>query len=174
MAQDEWHQPIRKRIHALQRSGVFNTHQRRHLGRRPVGIETAPASKSRGLGGHAVLDPPGGEENDLWKLAHDPQVRLKPAIGVQVVVQVAEAKVAGNPGAVHDHGDGRARTRAEFGGSLKDFPLFRSHEICSSTAGRPLLHPQRHPRGLLLGRIRLAHQNRLVHPLGSLLVAAGA
>jgi hypothetical protein len=80
------------------------------------------------LGGHAVFEPPAGHEDDVGELAVDLQVRLEPDLRVQEEVHVLHADVAGDPGAVDDHGH---RHLAEFfhaRGALEDVPLGGCHE----------------------------------------------
>ena len=71
------------------------------------------------------------------KFARDVQVGLEPLAGVEVVVEVADAGVAGNPWAVDDERDGNAGAGETFGGGFEGEPLIGTHGQSYRIAGAP-------------------------------------
>ena len=84
-------------------------------------------AEDRGLGRHPVLHPPGGDEDDVGELAHDLQIGLKPEFGIEEVVQVLDAEVAGNPRAIDDERHRNLVHLFAAHGSFECFPLFWQH-----------------------------------------------
>src|SRR4051794_4995295 len=56
------------------------------------------------FGGHAVLHPPGGDEDDVGELAHDLRLDSNQSSGSRKLVEVFDAEIAGDPGTVDDEG----------------------------------------------------------------------
>jgi len=70
----ERHQAIRERIDGRHAVHILQAHQRGGLVRRAVGVEVDAVAEGRGLDRHPELYPPGRQQDDLRKLALDPQL----------------------------------------------------------------------------------------------------
>ena len=103
---------------------VFQAVERVVFAGRVVLPELDLGAEDRWLGRHAVFHPPGRNEDDVGKFAHDLQVRLEPDLRVEKVVQVLDAEIAGHPRAVDDQRHRDLVQLFQPGGALKNFPLF--------------------------------------------------
>jgi hypothetical protein len=97
------------------------------LARRVVLPELDLRAEDRRLGGHAVLHPPAGHEDDLGELLVDLEIGVEPHLGIQVVVHVLDADIARYPRAVDDQ---RHRDLVQLLAAyraLEGVPLSRQH-----------------------------------------------
>ena len=106
---------------------VFQAVERVVFAGRVVLPELDLGAEHRGLGRHAVFHPPGGDEDDVGELPHDLQVGLEPEFGIEEIVHVLDAEVAGNPGAIDDQRHRNLVQLLPARGSLECFPLFWQH-----------------------------------------------
>jgi hypothetical protein len=97
------------------------------LARRVVLPKFDLGAEHRRLRGHAVLQPPAGNENDVRKLAMDLQVGLKPHLWIEEEVHVLDANIARNPRAVDDQGHRHLIEFLAAGGFLERVPLGGRH-----------------------------------------------